>query len=165
MRIYLIRHGKAVAANPSLDNFRRYLTDTGKKDTRKMARFLAQQMGDVPVGIFISPLVRTQQTAEIYAEELRRVRAKDNVTSATLYALCRKDWEPVDDYLLNAKAVQRLEHICIVSHQPFLEAWLQLLTGTVLTFHQSGLAIVDYKRKGKSKLRAYIMPKFFEEPK
>lgn len=156
-----MRHGRAVPETASLPNFRRYLTDTGKTETRMMAVRMANYLGNTPVGIYISPLVRTQETAAILAEELRRGRLDNNVTSATLYALCRNDWEPVEDYLLNVKAVQGLDHVFLVSHQPFLEDWVKRLTGASLNFRRSGIAIVNWKRNGKSRLLAYLTPQYW----
>lgn len=157
-----MRHGRAVPETSSLVNFRRYLTERGKEETRLMAKHFAKYVDKEAIGVYISPLVRTQETAWIMAQELRASRAKDNVTSATLYALCRDAWPPVAAHLQEVGAMG-LGQALIISHQPFLESWLRLLTGTDISFQQSGIAAIDWNPEGKSKLVAYLTPTYWEE--
>lgn len=164
MRLYFMRHGRAVPESATLVNFKRYLTDLGKAETKCMADQLAAHVGETPIGIYISPLVRTQETAVIMAAALRR-SASEVVTSATLYALCRDDWRPVAQHLAQVQEDQGLTQALLISHQPFLEKWLRELTGTELFFQRSGIAVVDWEPTGKSRLVAYLTPTYWEETK
>ena len=163
MRLYLMRHGHAVKERATLDNFHRPLTDTGIAETEKMGRHLKEMLPDQAVGIYLSPLVRTQQTGEILARTLRDGRAAADVTSGTLYALARDNWEPLDNHLINLTASGGPEDVFFVSHQPFLEAWLYGLSGISLSFKQSSIAVVDLRRGKKSKLVAYLTPSLWEK--
>lgn len=155
MRIYLMRHGKAALAVPPIDNFHRRLTPTGRMETQVMAKHFSHWLKEKNLGLYVSPLVRTQETAEILAEELR---AQDiQVHSATLYPLAKNDWQPIANHLQDVAISQAMTQVCMVSHQPFLEKWLYELTGTTLKFRQSGVAIIDYQ-PAKSRLLAYMTP-------
>lgn len=67
MKLYLMRHGQAEpsAANDSL----RQLTEHGQKQARQAASWLAKTVQG-PVSLWVSPYVRTQQTATPIAQAL-----------------------------------------------------------------------------------------------
>ncbi len=74
--LFLVRHGEAQSnvqgfVNADVQNTENHITDRGRADVEKTASFLAQQKIDV---IFASPLLRTQETAQIIA----------NATGATI---------------------------------------------------------------------------------
>jgi phosphohistidine phosphatase len=69
MRILLVRHGQAVEEAPGLGDAGRWLTQRGRKTTRKVARWLAKSGKRRPARIWTSPLVRAVETAEILASE------------------------------------------------------------------------------------------------
>ena len=69
MRILLVRHGQAVEEAPGLGDTGRWLTQKGRKLTRKVARWLAKGGKRRPARIWTSPLVRAVETAEILAAE------------------------------------------------------------------------------------------------
>jgi phosphohistidine phosphatase len=71
MKLYFVRHGKAVDASLMPNDFDRPLTDKGAKKVRKIANVL-HGMGIAPSAIFASPRVRAQQTALIIAETLHK---------------------------------------------------------------------------------------------
>src|SRR5437867_59338 len=68
MEILIIRHGEAVGEAPGLGDAGRFLTEKGRKVTRRVAQWLAKRSKRRPVAIWTSPLVRSVQTAEILAE-------------------------------------------------------------------------------------------------
>jgi phosphohistidine phosphatase len=68
MEILIMRHGEAVGAAPGLGDAGRFLTEKGRRVTRRVARWLAKKSKRRPVAIWTSPLVRAVQTAEIVAE-------------------------------------------------------------------------------------------------
>ncbi len=67
MKLYFMRHGKAVDAPLADNDFDRALTDKGAKRVRRMSQWMGR-MGILPAAIFASPRVRAQQTAKILAE-------------------------------------------------------------------------------------------------
>jgi phosphohistidine phosphatase len=69
MRILLVRHGQAVEEAPGLGDAGRWLTQKGRKVTRKVAQWLAKGRKRRPARIWTSPLVRAVETAEILAAE------------------------------------------------------------------------------------------------
>jgi phosphohistidine phosphatase len=68
MKVLLIRHGQAVDEAPGLGDTGRWLTEKGRKITRKVGRWLGKSDKRRPAAIWTSPLVRAVQTAEIVAE-------------------------------------------------------------------------------------------------
>lgn len=70
MRIYLVRHAKAVDRDGDIPEEWRFLTDEGRKIFRQTSRRMARK-GIEPEIIFTSPLIRAVQTAEILASALR----------------------------------------------------------------------------------------------
>ena len=73
MKLILFRHGLAVDREMSmeqkLEDGLRPLTEKGREKTRKMAKHLREQMGEVQL-LVSSPLVRAQQTADIIGKTL-----------------------------------------------------------------------------------------------
>ncbi len=57
----LYRHAKATRDDPDLDDFDRPLTDRGKRDARRMARWLARELPAIDQ-VLLSPATRTRQT-------------------------------------------------------------------------------------------------------
>lgn len=70
MKLYLIRHGEAIARCETVSEEDRWLTAAGRNDFRANARRLGKKVA-VPDVIATSPLVRAVQTADILAETLR----------------------------------------------------------------------------------------------
>ncbi|MBC7172096.1 MAG: histidine phosphatase family protein [Polyangiaceae bacterium] len=66
MRILLVRHGSAVDPYATSSDETRWLTETGRRRVRNVARALVDR-GLEPTAIYTSPLVRAVQTAEILA--------------------------------------------------------------------------------------------------
>jgi phosphohistidine phosphatase len=69
MDILLIRHGQAVEEAPGLGDAGRWLTEKGRRTSRKVGRWLAKKTKRRPAAIWTSGLVRAVQTAEIIAAE------------------------------------------------------------------------------------------------
>lgn len=62
----LIRHARAGAAAPSVDDFDRPLSPRGEEDARALGRRLARAAA-VPALVFASPARRAERTAELVA--------------------------------------------------------------------------------------------------
>lgn len=79
MKLYLMRHGKAMDAALGYDDFQRILTEKGVRRVGQMSRWLAR-MGVAPRVIYASPRVRAQQTALILGEALgKKVITREEV--------------------------------------------------------------------------------------
>ncbi len=70
MEIILIRHGEAVEAAPGLGDAGRWLTEKGRRMTRKVGKWLDKRKSRRPETIWTSSLVRSVQSAEIIAREV-----------------------------------------------------------------------------------------------
>jgi phosphohistidine phosphatase len=118
MHLILVRHGEA---DPGFPDDERQLTESGRTEARRTGAELAARF--TPTVLLVSPLVRTQQTADCIAEHLWVPRREN------------RDW------LVHQSTPQRiisgLEDVCdepcvvLVTHQPLLsriQSWL--LNGT-----------------------------------
>ena len=113
MRIYIFRHGEAVAKNdPSVaSDPERPLVDEGIRRTRQAAEGL-REMGIMPDVIYTSPWLRAKQTARILSEVFHATElvemselAGDRTVAEVLAALSR---------------VGKAQEIMLVGHQPLL---------------------------------------------
>ena len=76
-RLYLLRHAKAVPADPALDDHARELTVRGMHDAGAVARYLRKN-GFMPELILCSGAARTRQTAELVQREISaRIDCRD----------------------------------------------------------------------------------------
>ena len=141
MRLYFLRHGEADWPNWDRPDDERPLTERGKKEMRKVAKFLREL--DVPLDdIVSSPLPRARQTADIVANRFK-LGAREQETMgggfsvAGLKELLEKF--PVDNLL-------------IVGHEPNFTDVIAELTGADCKLSKGGVALVDLdpeKMKGR----------------
>jgi phosphohistidine phosphatase len=115
MQILLLRHGDALD-HP--DDYIRPLTPAGKAQAT-LAGNLLHLLGLVPGKIFVSPLLRAQETAGIVADLL-------GVTDITI----TEHLTPMSDHrqLFDLFAHFRGERFLLVGHEPHLSAMISLLT-------------------------------------
>ncbi len=107
--LYIARHAWAEDFGEDGTDFSRSLTKKGIKRFRKMARRLAEAGMQVDA-IATSPLIRTQQTAEILAEELF-----EHPTVVTVDALAPgSDWAAMLEWTLEQDAAR----VAWVGHSP-----------------------------------------------
>lgn len=115
MLLYLIRHAHAVDADEDTE---RPLSRRGIEQVRAMAAFLKKSADFAPDEIWHSPLLRSQETAELLAKSLR-LEATPRLVSGL---------EPEDD---PAALVRRLPtgdaKVAVVGHEPHLSALASLL--------------------------------------
>jgi phosphohistidine phosphatase len=132
MRLYFLRHGEADWPNWDRPDDERPLTERGKKEMRKVAKFLREL--DIPLDdILSSPLPRAHQTAEIVAERFKlNVREQEALgggfSVSDLKELVQKF--PVDNLI-------------IVGHEPNFTDVISKLTGADCKLSKGGLALVD----------------------
>lgn len=139
LRLYFLRHGKAVARAGWADaDGLRPLTDDGEDEVRRVAARLAA-LGVTPDVLVSSPLVRARRTAELAGEELglspvlddRLAPGFDGARLAGIVA----DLRPRDAILL-------------VGHEPDFSAVVGGLTGGRVVCKKGGVARVDVDDAG-----------------
>jgi phosphohistidine phosphatase len=157
LELYLIRHGVAAERGKDWpDDSKRPLTPDGIARLRKSARAL-NELGIGFDQIVTSPLVRTRQTADVFAEEL-----KDHPPIATADALA-----PAGS---SASVIQeitrhaRKARVALVGHEPNLGELAAQLIGarTPLEFKKGGICRIDFDMlppKGGGMLRWFLTPK------
>jgi phosphohistidine phosphatase len=145
MDLFVIRHGKAGQSSDEPDDMKRTLTDEGRNEIQKVARWLRPKKIRFDV-IATSPLIRAQKTAEIVARSLGQ---KDRL----------EVWEELapsgDPETLCYHATQYGEHasILIVGHEPSLSMLIsRIISG-------SGIASISLAKGGLAKIRNYSFDK------
>ena len=168
-RLYLLRHAKAVPADPGLDDHGRELTVRGMHDAAAMARYLRKN-GFAPDLILASTSARTRQTADLVSRE---VPAKIDYRDALYLAEAGR--------LLAAVQVlaQSVDGVMLVGHNPGLEELATLLAREPVRrkerarrdvleekFPTAALAVLDFEvekwrdlRPGEGVLIDFVRPK------
>lgn len=109
MKLILARHGEAEDVSPTGKDRDRELTPKGKEDIHKMGRFI--QLSSLKVKyIYHSPYLRTRQTAEIFAEELK-IELLEPCDELAPGKSC-------EDIIHKIKNFSNSEALLIVSHNP-----------------------------------------------
>ena len=129
MRLYLVRHGKAL---PNQTDSIRPLSEVGIKQTQHIAALLGSS-GLIKVPrIYHSAYLRSKQTAEIFASHLTPTPALELMENITPY----DSPEPCLNILNNLK-----EDTILVGHQPHLS----IIALMLLTPEESNMEILfDY---------------------
>jgi phosphohistidine phosphatase len=132
MRLYFLRHGEADWPNWDRPDDERPLTERGKKEMRKVAKFLREL--DIPLDdILSSPLPRACQTAGIVAEPFKlHVREKETLAGGFNLTGLK---ELIQEY--------PVENLMIVGHEPNFTDVISNLTGADCKLSKGGLALVD----------------------
>ncbi|HEY4116946.1 MAG TPA: phosphohistidine phosphatase SixA [Byssovorax sp.] len=156
MELFIVRHGEAVGEAPGLGDEGRFLTEKGRRVTRRVARFLAKKPGRRPAEIWTSPLVRAVQTAEILAE-VSGVRA--GVVAKAELAPGR---DPGDLLALLA-AHAPSGPIALVGHEPSLSVLASSLLGKGFAgLRKSAVLALKWDGKEPAELRFLLDPKTLE---
>lgn len=114
MKLFIARHGEASFDADS--DFSRPLTARGKEQTRALVNQNSSILGEVK-HIWASPLLRAQQTAQVYREALTLdVQTQPFITP---------DSSPKQ--VLRQLSKAGLDNLLIVSHQPLVGDLLSLL--------------------------------------
>jgi phosphohistidine phosphatase len=150
MRLYFLRHGQADWPNWNRPDDERPLTERGKKEMRKVAKFLKAL--DVSLDhILSSPLPRARQTADIVAERFKLHVHEDEMLANGFNAQSLKQ-------LLHEYSV---DNIMIVGHEPSFGHVIAEITGGDCKLSKGGVALVDLdEKKMKGQLFWLFPPKF-----
>lgn len=146
---YLVQHGEAKSKEEDPE---RHLTEKGKEDTEKVAKFL-KKANVKPRKIIHSGKTRAKETAEIYAEFLK----PEEGTSE------EKNLAPLDAPCFWAKKLKEFdESIMIVGHLPHLSKLVSLLLTDnseveIVKFTYSGCLALA-KQEERFYIKWYVTP-------
>ena len=132
MRLYFLRHGKADWPKWKKPDDERPLTKKGKKETRRMAKFL-RCFEVAPARILSSPLPRAWQTAEITAKILC-AKLKEEGALKPGFGI-----KEAAEILKRGKD----EDLMIVGHEPDFSAVIAEMTGARIDLAKGGAACVE----------------------
>ncbi len=157
LELYLIRHGLAAERGKDWpDDSKRPLTPEGIERLRKAARGL-HAIGAGFDQIVTSPLVRTRQTADVFAEELDEHPA---IATADALAPAGSSALVIQEITKHARKAR----VALVGHEPNLGELAAQLIGarTPLEFKKGGICRIDFDMlppKGGGMLRWFLTPK------
>ncbi len=139
MLLLLIRHGHAVDDAPGLGDTGRWLTEKGRVATHRAARRLRKIKKLRPTAIWTSALVRSTQTAEVFAAG---VEYEGEVQAVAELSPGR---DPVDLVALLG-ATPMPGPLALIGHEPLLSQVLRVLAGEtgIDSFKKSGLVAVNW---------------------
>jgi phosphohistidine phosphatase len=169
-RLILLRHAKAEASEPGMEDRSRRLADRGRKDAAKIGAYMASH-GIVPDKVMISPAARTQETWKFAAAAFRP--APGAMTADAIY-----DATP-HTIVSVIKAVPATAHTLLVAgHNPGLhEAALMLIASGDIEARErlreklptAGLVIIDFAfddwsrlHPQSGRLERFVSPKWLE---
>ena len=148
MKVYFLRHGEADWPDWDKPDEKRPLTRKGKKEMRKVAKFLAR-LEVAPALILTSPLPRARQTADIAARALGLHVAEEPALAPGFDA----------DKLAALLQVHAAQDILLVGHEPDFSSAIYTLTGGSVKMSKAGLARIDIADGIPTQLVWLISPK------
>ena len=150
MNLCFLRHGEADWPNWTKPDNERPLTERGRKEMKRVAKFL-ERLKLVPDVILTSPLPRASQTAEIVGQRLG----------------IELQIEPALAHGFNIERLRRLlakrdaECIMIVGHEPEFSEIIGELTGGKTKISKAGVALLEINRSGTSGTLLWLFPPKF----
>jgi phosphohistidine phosphatase len=163
LELYLIRHGIAAERGDEYpDDSKRPLTSGGIARVRKEAKAL-DELGIGFDHIITSPLVRTKQTADVFAETLK---SKPSVSSSDALAPAGTPAAVIQDLGKHA----RKGRVALVGHEPNIGELAARLIGARLPFEfkKGAICRIDFETlppKGMGQLCWFITPKMLRSIK
>ena len=148
MKVYLVQHGEPV---PKETDPERPLTEKGRADVQKAARFLAMSQVKVPEA-WHSGKTRARETAEILAAAVEAEVSK----AAGLAPL-----DPVSP--VRDKIEGRTEDLMLVGHLPFMARLASLLVldselQEIVAFRQGGVVCIERSGDGSWRVAWMVVP-------
>lgn len=170
-RLLLLRHAKAVASGPNIDDHARALADRGRSDAPAIGRYMVKQ-GLEPDLVLASTARRTVETAELVFAEFRTPPE-----IAYLDALFLAEAEGITAVIRRVPRKQGC--VCIVGHNPGLEVCASALAREPVKrkerdyfdaieekFPTGALAVLDFDveqwrdvRPGEGRLVDFVRPR------
>ena len=161
LELYLIRHGVAAERGDDFpDDSKRPLTNAGISRLRKEAKAL-DALGVAFDHIITSPLVRTKQTADIFAETLK---SKPSVSQSDALAPAGTSTAVVQELAKH----MRKGRIALVGHEPNIGELAARLIGARMPFEfkKGAICRIDFEvfpPKGMGQLRWFVTPRMLRE--
>jgi phosphohistidine phosphatase len=157
LELYLIRHGMAAERGEEYpDDSKRPLTSEGIARLRKEAKAL-DSLGVIFDHIISSPLVRTKQTADVFAETLK---SKPSISMSDSLAPAGTPTSVIQELTRH----MRKGRIALVGHEPNIGELAGRLIGArmPLVFKKGAICRIDfeaYPPKGVGQLRWFMTPR------
>ena len=161
LELYLIRHGVAAERGEEFpDDSKRPLTNAGISRLRKEVKAL-DALGVGFDHIIASPLVRTRQTADIFAESLK---AKPSMSQSDALAPAGTSSAVIQELAKH----MRKGRIALVGHEPNIGELAARLIGArmPLEFKKGAICRIDFEvfpPKGIGQLRWFVTPRMLRE--
>ena len=161
LELYLIRHGVAAERGEDYpDDSKRPLTNAGISRLRKEAKAL-DELGVALDHIITSPLVRTRQTADIFAESMK---SKPSVSQSDALAPAGTSTAVIQELAKH----MRKARIAVVGHEPNIGELAGRLIGArmPLEFKKGAICRIDFEvfpPKGIGQLRWFVTPRMLRE--
>ena len=161
LELYLIRHGVAAERGEDYpDDSKRPLTNGGISRLRKEAKAL-DELGVALDHIITSPLVRTRQTADIFAESMK---SKPSVSQSDALAPAGTSTAVIQELAKH----MRKARIALVGHEPNIGELAGRLIGArmPLEFKKGAICRIDFEvfpPKGIGQLRWFVTPRMLRE--
>ena len=161
LELYLIRHGVAAERGEDFpDDSKRPLTNAGISRLKKEAKAL-DALGVAFDHIIVSPLVRTKQTADVFAELLK---SKPSVSQSDALAPAGTSTAVIQELAKH----MRKGRIALVGHEPNLGELAGRLIGArmPLEFKKGAICRIDFEvfpPKGIGQLRWFVTPRMLRE--
>ncbi|MBW8895006.1 MAG: phosphohistidine phosphatase SixA [Acidobacteria bacterium] len=161
LELYLIRHGVAAERGEEYpDDSKRPLTSGGISRLRKEAKAL-EELGVGFDHIITSPLTRTRQTADVFAESLK---SKPSVSQSDALAPAGTSAAVIQELAKH----MRKGRIALVGHEPNIGELAARLIGArlPLEFKKGGICRIDFEvfpPKGVGQLRWFVTPRMLRE--
>ena len=150
MKLCFLRHGEADWPNWTKPDNERPLTERGRKEMKRVAKFL-DRLKFVPDVILTSPLPRASQTAEIVGQRL-------GIELKT---------EPALAHGFNIERLRRLlakrdaDCVMVVGHEPAFSEVIGELTGGKTKISKAGVALLEINRSCTSGTLLWLFPPKF----
>jgi phosphohistidine phosphatase len=147
MKLCFLRHGEADWPNWNKPDDERPLTDRGRKEMKRVAKFLERLRFSAAV-ILTSPLPRASQTAEIVAKRL-------GIELKT---------EPALAHGFNIERLRRIiakvnaDCTMVVGHEPEFSEVIKELTGGEVKLSKAGIALLEINRGCTSGKLLWLFP-------
>jgi phosphohistidine phosphatase len=158
MKLFLIRHADAVESSESIssDDYR-YITPGGRRLTRKIAKKLKEELKHLDI-IFVSPLIRAVQTAEVIAT---KIKFGNDVIPAEALSGNEESYKVTGLIKNNSN----LNAIALVGHEPMMSSLVKSLSDRkdLIGFSKSGVCLIDFNpEQDNGKFIWYFNPKNME---
>jgi len=161
LELYLIRHGVAAERGEDFpDDSKRPLTHTGISRLKKEAKAL-EALGVGFDHIITSPLVRTRQTADVFAETLK---SKPSLSQSDALAPAGTSTAVIQELAKH----MRKGRIALVGHEPNIGELAARLIGArmPMEFKKGAICRIDFEvfpPKGIGQLQWFLTPRMLRE--